>query len=46
MDRYHEEPEQARPDVLNDFEVTRGEFYAHMREPRLTLSDGKVFADA
>ena len=42
MDRYHEEPEQARPDVLNDFEVTRGEFYAHMREPRLTLSDGKV----
>ena len=42
MDRYHEEPEQARPDVLNDFEVTRGEFYAHTREPGLTLNDGKV----
>ncbi len=42
MDRYHEEPEQVRPDVLNDFEVTRGEFYAHTREPGLTLNDGKV----
>ncbi len=42
MDRYHEEPEQARPDMLNDFEVTRGEFYAHTREPGLTLNDGKV----
>lgn len=42
MDRYHEEPEKARPDLLNDFEVTRGEFYAHTREPGFTLSDGKV----
>ncbi len=42
MDMYHEEPEQARPGILNDFEVTRGEFYSHMREPGFTLSDGKV----
>ena len=42
MDMYHEEPEQARPGILNDFEVTRGEFYSHMRDPGFTLSDGKV----
>ena len=41
-DMYHEEPEQARPDILDDFEVTRGEFYSHTREPGFTLNDGKV----
>ena len=41
MDRYHEEPEQVGP-ILNDFEVSRGEFYAHTREPGLTLTNGKV----
>ena len=41
-DMYHEEPEQARPDILDVFEVTRGEFYSHTREPGFTLNDGKV----
>jgi len=41
-DKYQEEPEQARPDILDDFEVTRGEFYSHTREPGFTLNDGKV----
>ena len=41
-DMYHEEPEQARPDILDDFEVTRGEVYSHTREPGFSLNDGKV----
>ena len=44
MDRYHEEPEQIRMD-FSGFEMGRGEFFAHTREPCFTLSDGKVQAN-
>lgn len=44
MDRYHEEPEQITMD-FKGFEMGRGEFFAHTREPCFTLSDGKVQAN-
>ena len=44
MDRYREEPEQIRMD-FQGFEMGRGEFFAHTREPCFTLSDGKVLAN-
>ena len=44
MDRYHEEPEQIRMD-FQGFEMGRGEFFAHTREPCFTLTDGKVQAN-
>lgn len=44
MDRYHEEPEQIKMD-FSGFEMGRGEFFAHIREPCFTLSDGKVQAN-
>ena len=44
MDRYHEDPEQIRMD-FHGFEMGRGEFFAHTREPWFTLNDGKVQAN-
>ncbi len=44
MDRYREEPEQISMD-FQGFEMGRGEFFAHLREPCFTLSDGKVQAN-
>ena len=44
MDVYREEPEQIRMD-FSGFEMGRGEFFAHTREPCFTLSDGKVQAN-
>ena len=36
-----EEPEEVSLD-LNEFEVARSEFFAHLREPSFIFSDGKV----
>ena len=44
MGKYLEEPEQIRMD-FEGFEMGRGEFFAHTREPCFTLSDGKVQAN-
>ncbi len=44
MDKYTEEPEQIQMD-FSGFETSRGEFFAHTREPCFTMSDGKVQAN-
>ena len=44
MERYREEPEQITMD-FNGFEMGRGEFFAHTREPCFSLNDGKVQAN-
>lgn len=44
MDLYREEPEQIRMDFTG-FEMGRGEFFAHTREPCFTLNGGKVQAN-
>lgn len=41
MDERHNEPENIQLD-LNEFEVARPEFFAHMREPSFIFNDGKV----
>ena len=41
MNNPHEEPEKIQLD-LNEFEVDRSEFFAHMREPSFIFNEGKV----
>ena len=41
MKSQYEEPEKVQLD-LNEFEVARSEFFAHMREPSFIFNDGKV----
>ena len=41
MKNQYEEPEKVQLD-LNEFEVARSEFFAHMREPSFIFNDGKV----
>ena len=41
MDERHNETEKIQLD-LNEFEVARPEFFAHMREPSFIFNDGKV----
>lgn len=38
----YEEPIEDKDLNLNDFEVTRTEFFAHIREPSFIFNDGKV----
>ena len=44
MDRLEEEPKQTDL-TLDRFELCRDEFFAHKRQPGLTLSNGKVQAN-
>ena len=41
MNNQYEEPEKIQLD-LNEFEVARSEFFAHMREPSFIFNEGKV----
>ena len=41
MKNQYEEPEKVQLD-LNEFEVARSEFFAHMREPSFIFNEGKV----
>ena len=45
MNNQYDEPEKVQLD-LNEFEVARSEFFAHMREPSFIFNDGKVGVNA
>ena len=45
MSNQFEEPEKVQLD-LNEFEVARSEFFAHIREPSFIFNDGKIGVNA